>query len=244
MIEYITKIVISGKWVEIYQYEIPSYKNTLSVVKTKSFSGKTMEIIKEFEERRQNNVYRARTTVRRLVNSNPDMQKFLTLTFADEITDLQAANYEYNKFIKRLKWYMNRDLKYLVVPEIQQKRLKKTGAAVWHFHLLLDAPYIQNAVLRQLWKNGFVRINHIENVNNVGAYVCKYLGKEKMLLKYQKKFFHSRNLIKPKVEILPWYTELLMYSKELSQNARLIKEDRYDTRFNGKVTCKQYFIDG
>ena len=97
-------------------------------------------------------------------------------------------NYKYNNF------------EYLAVPEFQ-----KRGAV--HYHLLCNLPFIEIAELQELWGQGFVKINKIDDVNNVGAYVSKYLGKEMDERTFgKKKFFRSQNL-KQSVELLGYVAQ-------------------------------------
>lgn len=141
---------------------------------------------------------RARRNLRRLINSNfiKDRTKFITLTFAENITDIEIANNEFKKFIKRLNRYLKTNVHYVCVPEFQ-----KRGSV--HYHLVaFNVPYIKNTKIREIWGNGFVRINRVDNVDNLGAYVCKYMSKsledekEDRLLG-KKCYTSSRGLKKP-----------------------------------------------
>lgn len=38
------------------------------------------------------------------------------------------------------------------------------------------APYMENAVVRDCWKQGFVTVKRLDDVDNVGAYLTAYLG--------------------------------------------------------------------
>lgn len=73
--------------------------------------------------------------IRRIINTNRSKNtKFLTLTFNHDIS-LDDANYEFDKFIKRLKYHMKKNkvrksLKYFCVPEFQ-------SCGRPHYHLLL-----------------------------------------------------------------------------------------------------------
>ena len=65
---------------------------------------------------------RAKRMVRRLVNANIEsFSKFVTLTFAEDITELKKANYIFKKFKQRLEYQLQIDLKYLCVPEFTKK---------------------------------------------------------------------------------------------------------------------------
>lgn len=161
-----------------------------------------------------------RHELRRLIDVNLVGDcSFVTLTFRDHIEDISLANKEFEKFIKRLKYYFEKEnpkfeLKYLAVNE----RTKKNRV---HYHIVFfDFPYIKKSVLENIWKNGFVDIRLIrQNMKtkdgelvprtNVALYVSKYFAKQYELsdvdlksgeLKndnYKKKaFFKSTNLIK------------------------------------------------
>jgi len=70
-------------------------------------------------------------------------------------------------------------------------------------------PYIKANDIGNVWGNGFIKINKIDDVDNVGAYVSEYLGQaekgqghniEDDRLQGKKSYFSSRGLYKP-VEI-------------------------------------------
>lgn len=143
-------------------------------------------------------VRRRRETVRDLGIANFDTNdKFVTLTFAENMTDLKKGNNLFKCFVKRLKYWAEKkgvNLKYLAVIEFQ-----KRGAI--HYHMLCNLPFIKKAELTEIWGNGFVKINAIDKVDNLGAYITKYMTKEKAddRLKTEKGYLCSRNLKRPKV---------------------------------------------
>jgi len=193
---YDFKVVVSGKQVELYKYK----KNVWREFEANREPQKEPKQLDLFEQeklkkqRMQFSINRTRTEIRRLVNSNPQLSKFITLTFAENITDLKTANYIFNKFVLRMN-YKHPDFEYLAVPEFQ-----KRGAV--HYHLLCNIGFIEVAELQAMWGQGFVKINKIDNVNNVGAYVSKYLGKEMDERTFgKKKFFRSQSLAGP-VELI------------------------------------------
>lgn len=187
---YDKKMVISGDIVEIYEYKNPVFEG----FENEHATGRQFEASDDDKEvNREKVCNRAKRDVRRLINSNitPD-SKFITLTFADNVTDICTANYEYKKFRQRLETYLGYKLQYVAVIEFQ-----KRGAI--HYHVLMfNVPYIKNSVLGSIWKKGFVKINKIDDCDNVGAYVCKYMTKnDDDRLKGQKMYFSSRGLERP-----------------------------------------------
>lgn len=198
---YDTKLVKSGDIYEIYEYE-----RSVKLGEAKNAEGRRKKASEEEKKRhRKNTLAKAKKTVRRLVNANINVwgqwPKFLTLTFADNVQDIKMANYEFKKFRQRLEYLVKVKLKYLVVIEFQER-----GAI--HYHaIFFNLPYIKNDIIAKLWGHGFIKINAIDDVDNVGAYVSKYMTKndtdvEKTRgLEGQKSYFTSRGLKKP-IEII------------------------------------------
>lgn len=237
---YNKKVIASGDVIEIYEYE----KNVISGFENSKSKGKGRKCVANDEEKLKNRelvLQRARRDLRRLINSNINMYgldgKFVTLTFSEDITDYKTANRHFSKFIQRLEYYTEKDLKYCAVPEIQKERLEKMGQAVWHFHaIFFNLPFIRQNKLLEIWQNGFVFINRIDRVDNVGAYICKYMTKEGKDTKGIKSYFSSRNLYKP-IEIK---------NKELIENLAnslpadsLVYQNTYENEYN-KTLYTQY----
>ncbi|MGG5369354.1 hypothetical protein IGI67_000960 [Enterococcus sp. AZ196] len=140
-----------------------------------------------------------RFEIARLVDTNfGEQTKFLTLTFKEAVEDIDYANYEFNKFIKRLNYDLYKtkkaQLKYIATWELQ-----KRGAI--HYHLILfDFPYIPFKRLESIWGHGYIKINKIDvdSIENRGRYISKYFDKDLEIKNHKKKaFFKSQNLISP-----------------------------------------------
>jgi len=184
---YRKKMVISGSFVEIYEYPKAIHKGFK--ITTNEIKDRISRIRSLTWQKSQFALTRTRRAIRRYINSNTDMTKFVTLTFAENITNVDVANYEFKKFIERLK-YKYGEIKYISVVEFQRR-----GAV--HYHLIINLPYVKASQLESIWNNGFIKVNRIRHCDNVGAYVSKYLTKESCnLLFCKKKFFRSVNLEK------------------------------------------------
>lgn len=193
---YNKKAVVSGDIIEIYNYKndvLYDYKDTKNTRKGRQATAKVEDKLLN----RKKVLQRSRRDIRRLVNCNIQKNsKFVTLTFADNVTDIKQANYEWKKFKQRLESRIGYKLQYLVVIEFQER-----GAI--HYHcVMFNLSYIDSNDLAGIWNNGFIKINRIDRVDNVGAYVCKYMTKDNNNNKLigQKMYFTSRGLKKP-VEI-------------------------------------------
>ena len=189
---YSKKVIVSGNVVEVYEYDKPILEGYS--IKENYKCGRCFEASEEDKQINRGKVFnRAKRDLRRLINANiGEFSKFVTLTFRENVTDLKQANYEWKKFKQRLETKVGYKLQYVVVIEFQ-----KRGAI--HYHcVFFNLPYIQNKDLAAIWRNGFIKINKIDNVDNVGAYVCKYMTKtDDDRLLGQKMYFSSRGLEKP-----------------------------------------------
>lgn len=136
--------------------------------------------IKEFvhQERRSDDlksVSRSMKQGRDIINANvtnPAEWRWITLTYAQNVTDPKKVYNDFKNFLRKLKliYGFNR---YIDCIEPQRR-----GA--WHVHLLLgfptDAPFIPNDTLANIWGHGFVMVKKLDNVDNVGAYLTAYLA--------------------------------------------------------------------
>lgn len=244
---YKTKIIISGSFIEeyIYQNEITLGRKA---VRRKKRKNKPKE---EQTEMRSGALRRTRMTIMRLVNSNPDFITFLTLTFDEnkfenkkDITEFEKCNYLFMTFIQRLK-YNFLGIKYLAVPEFQgdyyfRTNIKKEFGGAIHYHLLLNQ-MVDTKKIEKVWRHGFVKINKIKSINNVGLYVSKYLSKESFNRKYfgKKKFFYSRNLNRPQEFKGQECEEMLM---GYSPPPEKVYEKEFSNKYRGEVTVNIYQI--
>ena len=188
---YDRKLYVCGSVLEFVEFELPVVKPSKVSRVGRAGQSFTTDDVKRLN--REKNVSRSRQKVCRYINTNfTASSKFVTLTFAENVTDLRFANRELGKFLKRLKRHFGNILQYIAVVEFQ-----KRGAI--HYHVLMNCPYIPADVLERLWGHGFVKINAIDNVDNLGAYFTKYMTKDNMdeRLAGQKSYFMSRNLKKP-----------------------------------------------
>ena len=235
------RLIISGGVVEHFKYQYASVKGE---GKVNNVHGRSSRVVSELEQvkNRLKVLSRARTVLRRLINANawrwyddndkPYIPKFYTFTFAENVTDLNMANYEWKKFRQKLEYKFGFKLKYVVVVEFQ-----KRGAI--HYHsVFFNLPYIPVAEVSEVWGHGFIKVNAIDNCDNIGAYVSKYMGKdvEDERLKGEKCYFSSRGLHKP--------IEVLEQKKIAPILQALCGYETYDSTFLndylGEVVYRQY----
>lgn len=250
MIERVThKIIKSGDILEIYEYSegyIKGYTLTENEINNRT----STESNPDDTDSRERSLKRAKANLRRLINANVGQYgkeftaKFLTLTFKENIQDIKQANYEFQKFIKRLNYKLygtkKANLKYTTVVEFQ-----KRGAI--HYHTIIyNMPYLKANEIYNIWGNGFIKINNIDDVDNVGAYVGEYLGQAEKgqgknikddRLRGQKSYFSSRGLFKP-VEITD--KKIVEQVATALLNKKPTFSATYENEHLGNITYKQY----
>jgi hypothetical protein len=232
---YDKKAIIAGNQIEIYEYKesvIYGYKD----IKKGSKGRQAVANDEDKEINREKVFKRARTNLRRLINANIESDsKFLTLTFKDNITDLDFANKEFKKFIMRLNYNFNIKTKYSCVVEFQ-----KRGAIHYHVILYNLNGKIDLNKLSDIWGNGFIKLNKINGIDNVGAYICKYMTKtDDKRLEGRKMYFNSRNLNKP-TEIKD--SEIVDALVGSLQNQSPKYENTFTNEYN-TINYRQYIID-
>lgn len=65
--------------------------------------------------------------------------------------------------------------------------------------MMSDLPYIPHEELEKIWGHGFVGINKIDHVDNVGAYMTRYMAEDMTdtRLMGEKSYSTSKNLLRP-----------------------------------------------
>ncbi|MGM2623002.1 rolling circle replication-associated protein [Bacillus cereus group sp. Bce039] len=258
---FIKKLIKSGNIVELYVYgksqssgfsktEVAKTKAALTreinkmqrqeiQEKIKSAEGlekeKLQELLDDYAnevvKRRGDNLNKTRRELRRLINANTDtLDKFITLTFKENVTDVDEAHKHFRGFVKRMR-RKRPDFQYACVVEFQ-----KRGAV--HYHLLSNLKYMKKADLAAIWNAGFVQINRIDRVDNVGAYVVKYMNKDNQDIRLlgKKCWFASEGLKKP-MEITD--------EKEIDQivgrlGHHKIYEIEFENEYTGKTKYQQF----
>jgi predicted peroxiredoxin len=194
------------------------------------------------DERRMQTLRDARNNLRRLALANFNENSFfITLTYEKNMKDVKKADDDFKKFIKRLK-YKYGDLKYIAVREFQ-----KRGAVHYHMISNVKLPAWNNEkelkelevyLWKEIWRHGFVDIKKIDHVDNVGAYITKYMDKDidDERLKGCKLYLCSKGLKRPKVLKGEEAIERL---KEV-EGKKIVFTSQYTSEYLGNIIYKEY----
>lgn len=194
------RVVQSGNTVEIYRYStgIPvGFERDCELVKDEN-----TEETDKTEEKRLDNLLRARQNIRRIIWSNQGKYtKFLTLTYADTVLDEKKVKRDITTFVQSMR-RAGFDMKYLYVLEHQKDRGEKEGnEGCLHVHMVVFIDkFIPIETIKKCWKHGTFDINKIDNVRNLAAYVSKYITKETVAEFGNRSYSCSINLQRPKEE--------------------------------------------
>lgn len=242
---YNTKLIVSGNIVEAYHYQKPLYFGYKKI----STCSKLNIIKKTYLDQKKYTFNKAKNKIRRLINSNvnkyqkkgfrPFSPVFLTLTHAENIIDKKQALQNFKNFIKRLNYEISKNkatLKYSAVAEYQQR-----GSV--HFHVILyNFPFLRAERISKIWSFGYIKINKIEHVKQIGAYVSKYFSKDSFdtLAKYQKMFYSSQGLFLPKSSVYHFNFSFVLTKIYANFQKFQIFSSKYDTLHNGICNYWQF----
>lgn len=211
-----SRVVVSGDVVELYLY---SSGVLVGQARRHDVVRKDYEEIGEDAEKRMDNLLRSRQTIRRIIWANQGKYtKFVTLTYRETVLDLKRVRRDLQTFVQAMR-RRGYDMKYLYVLENQRERGEKEGnAGCLHVHMLIFIDqYIPQADLSACWKHGFLKINALDNVRSVAAYVCKYITKDNFAAFGQKVYGCSLGLQRG--------TEERFYTEGMSDNTYLHPKD-------------------
>lgn len=161
---------------------------------------------------------------------------FVTLTFAENLTDLTNAHSHFMRFIKRLGYKFSFQPAYVCVPEFQQR-----GAV--HYHVLFfNLPrYDYPRYMADIWTHGYVILKPVETFENVAWYMAKYMSKNNADKRFEgrKRYFASRNVFRPRVS----YSELFVidFLEAMFEGSRRLHSE-YQSEFTGLTKYEVYDI--
>ena len=170
----------SGNIIEIMSSNTRSKGGYITKLSSEIFVDNRTGEVKEFKHNVNRasdlqNVAKSLAMGRDMLNANiKDVSKcrWVTLTYSLNMTDPKKLLFDFKNFNKQCRAKYGH-YEYITAAEPQ-------GRGAWHLHCVLifesKAPYMDNKTVSDLWKQGFVTIKKLDNVDNVGAYLTAYLG--------------------------------------------------------------------
>lgn len=254
--KYDIKAVDCGDYLQLYLYEekkVKKEKDTSdlelqkqkidTMIETKTQSTSKIEVPWE-QKIELKNIMRSKLKCQRLAKANiNDWETFITLTFAENITNIEQANKRFKNFIDKVR-RIKKDFKYLVITEFQ-----KRGAT--HYHMLSNISINDNKLIYsqednpkfkhiKYWNDGFTSVEIIkEDPKKIIGYIAKYMTKDiDNRLFNRHRYFCSRNLNVPKESYINLDNDFEKeFYKKIIQDKDLIYQHEYLNPYdNNKVT--------
>lgn len=258
---YNIKVVEVGDYTQVYIYQNKKIikrndKEDLNLTKLKvndilnsldnSKETKQESELKPVIEER--NIIRSKLECQRLAKANiKSWETFITLTFSENITSVEAANKRFRYFIDKVR-RVKKDLKYLCITEFQ-----KRGAI--HYHLLTNISIDDSKLIYsqednpkfkhiKYWNDGFTSIEVIKgDPKKIVGYISKYMTKDidNRLFSYRR-YVYSQNLKKPSTSYLDLETENGQnHFKKIIQDKSLVYQNEYLNPYdNTEVTFLEF----
>lgn len=147
------------------------------------------------QKKKSENRYQSPKSVRKSINRLIDLIrcnatdsarcKWITVTYAEVMTDGKQAFLDAKLFLRKLKRYLAKQnhltdgqkfFRYITVAEPQGE---KHGNS-WHLHILLIfddvAPFIENGVIGELWGHGITSTNKVYDADGLALYFKAHLS--------------------------------------------------------------------
>lgn len=174
------KVTTCGNVVEVMYSEHKSRGNDIRKISAEQYINITTGEVCDYKHtvNRAQNKNELRKTFKRIrdvINCNvdkPNKCRWVTLTYAENMTDTKRLYEDTKKFIMRLRYEVGH-FEYIQVAEPQ-------GRGAWHIHMIMifdkQAPFIDNRKMAAIWGHGTTDTQKLDDNDNLGAYLSAYLG--------------------------------------------------------------------
>ena len=243
------KIISYGNTLEVYEYE----KDIVKLVGRKRRNYETPDVHMDLgasgedtlsdqegtakRGKRSDNARRATLAFRRIIASNlggPALPILVTLTYADNFTDLAGAYKHLTAFNQSLRYRFGKAFSYVLVPEFQKRGAVHFHALYWRLPSELVHKERETRILAQIWGHGFVFLKETDGDERLSHYLAKYFTKafEDPRLKNQKSYVASRNIKRPVIQQGPFLMSTVL--DEYGVIDEPIVDKTYQTKWLGE----------
>ncbi len=260
---YNVKLISCGDYIQVYSFQDEKVKKIKDIEKTNEDKkinnidtdnlfkiDKTNTTNKQKESKIEfKNINRSKLECQRLAKANSnEWRTFITLTFEENIIDINYANKRLKYFIDKIRRVF-KNFKYICIPEFQ-----KRGAV--HYHLLTnisidDERFIfaqeDNKKFKHIkyWNEGFTKVDNLyKDIKKIIGYISKYMTKDiDNRLYNHHRYLFSRNLEKPKISYLDLNNQKhLEFYMNIIKNKTEIYNNIYKSTYNEELIEFQEFL--
>ena len=172
-------VTISGKVIDITYSQKRSRGGHIKTL-SKDLYMDSEGIVYEFKHNNTraddlDNVRKSMAYARCVINANcmhPERLRWLTLTYAENMQDVQRLYVDLKRFIVKMRKFYGH-FEYIAAVEPQ-------GRGAWHCHCIMIfpdvAPFLENRQVADLWGQGFINVKAVADVDNIGAYLSAYMA--------------------------------------------------------------------
>jgi hypothetical protein len=252
-----TKIISYGNTLEVYEYEKDVFllvgKARRDIEDRDDGYGHRVGRKDTLQERdsaealgkRQDNARRASMAFRRIVAANLGRSArplLVTITYADNFTDLKQAYRHFSAFIQSLRHKYGKDFKYVSVPEFQKRGAVHFHALIWGLPERIFLLERENRTLAKLWGKGFVYLKETDGDEKLSFYLSKYMAKAFVdpRLKNQKCYVASRNVQRPLIQGGNFSAGIMI--EEFGATEEAIIDRNYQTKWLGEGRYRLFKI--
>ena len=197
--------------------------------------------------KRPDNARRASMAFRRIVSSNlgggSASPVLVTLTYADNFTDLAGAYKHFSNFINTLRRKFGREFKYISVPEFQKRGAVHFHALFWGIPEEIFLHERENRLLRRIWGHGHVFDKRTDGASALAFYLAKYFTKAYLdpRLKNQKSYTASRNVKRPEVFAGNFNLQNVLFEMGVQREPDVVRV--YETKYFGEGKYQLFTIN-
>lgn len=178
------KVKTMGNIVQIQALENRNHMSVIQRLDNDTYLNKRTGEVGEIchmtsREQDKKSLARSMRELREVINTNvtdTNRVRWVTLTYAENMTDTSRLYDDFRKFNQRFQYYLDKK-GYAKAEYISCVEPQARGA--WHCHVLYiwqtKAPFIPNEVLAEIWGHGYTNTKALKNIDNVGAYLTAYL---------------------------------------------------------------------
>lgn len=258
--KYDLKLLECGDYVQVYYFENTKKKKEKKEkeidIDNLYKSEETYKKRTELKTIEFKNINRSKFQLQRIVKANEDVFKtFITLTFADNIKNIEVANKKFDIWRTKIK-SIYKDFQYVCVPEFQ-----KRGAV--HYHLLTNLEinkiyqytrrnkYLEVKLIIpqenkktqydvKYWSYGYTSVFPMKDINVVG-YISKYMTKDIDNRLYGKRrYLYSQSLKVPKECFIEKDSKHLLNLLILIENSDITYKKSYLDYYGNEIQFIEY----